>query len=120
MIIDLTKSVLFTQDPDIRFSKEHGVALGFWKELWKRHKLLEYTIDDMCDYYQMKIGHRPSRKSIKRWIIRSEIYSMSKPILNKGGRTVVSTYFKENEDYVIRELLKNLKNSVRKNPKTIV
>lgn len=120
MIIDLTKSVLFTQDPDIRFSKEHGVPLGFWKELWKRHKLLEYSIEDMQDYYQMKIGRRPSRKSIKRWIIRSEVYSISRPVLNKGGRTVMSSYFRQNEDYVVRELLKNLKNSVHKNAKTIV
>lgn len=120
MIIDLTKSILFTQDPDIRFAKEHNVKVGFWKELWKRHKLFEYNVDDMCDYFQMKIGYRPSRKSIKRWIIRSEIYSMSRPVLNKGARTVMSSYFKQHEEYVVRELLKNIKNSVQKSPKTIV
>lgn len=120
MLIHLKKSVLFTVDPDIRFSREYKLPIGTLKEIWRRYKLLDYTIEELCQYYEIKTGKQRSRKSMKRWMWRTEIYSMTLPILNKGAETVVSSFFKDKEWEVIRELTRNMRSSVHGKTKTLI
>ena len=119
MIIYLDKSILFTKDPDIRFAIEYGIPLGNWKLLWQRHKLMEYSVREMQELLRINTGLKLSKKNIKRWIWRSEIYSMTLPLINKGTQCVVSDFFGEKEYKIIKELTKNLSSSVHKNTSTL-
>lgn len=120
MIIHLKKSILFTVDPDIRFSKEYNLEPGLLKELYRRYKLRDFTFDELCEFYQMKTNKQLSRKSMKRWMWRTEVYSMTLPVLDRGVETVVSSFFKNHEWRVIKELTRNLPSSVHKNTKTLI
>lgn len=120
MIIHLEKSILFTETPDKRFSKEHKLPEGTWTELWRRHIFLEYTIPEMCDYLEIKTGHKMSRQSMMRWKWRTEVYSKIAPVMKRGARVVQSEFFAEHELKVVQELLKNIRNSVTKESRTIV
>jgi len=120
MIIHIKKSILFTVDPDIRFAREYNLPKGTLKDIWRRYKLLDYTIGELCEFHLIKTGHKRSKKSMRRWMWRTEIYSMTLPIVNKGVETVNSSYFRHQEWKVIKELSKNLKSSVQGNTKTIV
>jgi hypothetical protein len=113
MIIRITKSELFTKDPDIRFCNEYGITRGTWKEMWRRYKLMEYTPKELCGYFHIVTSIPISQKAMKRWILRTEIYSKTKPIIDKGAETVVSTYFGDLEWAVIKELTKHLPHGVR-------
>jgi len=119
MIILIQKSELFKVDPDVRFAREYSVDKGLWKEMWRRHKLLEYSIKDICDYYEVKTKRQISRQNIKRWVLRTEIYSRVKPVADMGCESLNSNYFGDLEWFVIKELLKNIKTSVKGNVKTL-
>jgi len=120
MIIHIKKSTLFTVDPDIRFSKEYGLPLGTLKALYRRHKMLGYSTNDLCEFYKINTGKETSKKSIKRWMWRTEVYAMTLPIINKGVETVVSSFFKDHEWKVIKEITKNIQSSVQGNTKTLI
>lgn len=120
MIINLKKSILFTVDPDIRFAKEYNVELGVLKSIYRKHKILEYTLNELCEFHQIKTGKKSSKKSIKRWLWRIEVYGMTKPILDKGVENVTSAFFKDHEWKVLKELTKNIKFSVQGNTKTLI
>lgn len=119
MIINITKSILFTVDPDKRFAKQYNHPDGTLKEIYRRHKLLEYTTKELCEFYEMKTGVRPTPKAIKRWMWRCDVYAMTLPILEKGAETVVSSFFKQHEWKVIKEITKNI-SSVQHNTKTLI
>jgi hypothetical protein len=120
MIIHLRKSTLFTISPDLRFAREYNLPKGFWTELWKRHKLLGYDIPEICQYYHFKTGRKTTSQSMNRWIWRSEIYSRVQPIMKKGVKVVSSEFFDEYEYDVIKELMKNVRTSVKRGSKIIV
>jgi hypothetical protein len=105
MIINLKKSSLFTENPVSRFAKEHH---DIWGEIWRRYISLGYSVRDICDYYHIKTGQRIQPQTIKRWIWRTEIYKLTEPIMEKGVELVKSSYFREHEERVIKELLKNI------------
>ncbi len=44
MLIDLSKSKLFTSDPGVRFAREYGIPEEAWKELWRRYKVVVNTV----------------------------------------------------------------------------
>lgn len=109
MIIKLRTSQLFTTDPAIRFAKEYGVSPDLWREMWRRYKDLEYTVKDLCDYFELKTKRRPGRKSIIRWLRRAMIYWMANEAIKKGAHAVVSEYFEEYEQDVIQEATKHIR-----------
>jgi len=119
MIILITKSEIFTTDPDIRFSRINGAPVGLWREMWRRHKILEYTFREMAEYYELKTKKQISRQNIKRWVLRTEIYSKTKPVIDKGCQSLNSEFFGDIEWFVIKEITKNLKSSVNKNIKVL-
>ncbi len=120
MIIKLTESKLFTAEPAKRFAREFNVPEGVWIECWLKYKLLDLRIDELCDYVYIKTGRNPNKSSIKRWIIRTEVYSQAREAFKMGATTVVSSFFKEHEQYVVNELLRNMKSSGKHIPRSIV
>lgn len=110
MIIDLTKSKIFTLDPATRFGKEYGLPREVWPEIWRRYKLLEYSNGDMRDYIFLKHARNLNYMSMKRWICRGEVYLITNPLLKRGVVHVNSAIFGDYEEYVMNELVKPLKN----------
>lgn len=121
MIITLIQSKLFTQDPDVRFSREYVVPVGTWKELWRRYKLLDYSNGDLRDYLFVKHARNLSYNSMARWIQRSEVFTITNPLIKKGVQHVNTELFGEYEQYVMDELTKQLRyGGARKNSRTII
>ena len=117
MLILLNKSELFTNDPDKRFSVTYKVPQGIWKEMWRRYSILDYSRKDLAEYFELKTKKKISNQNIKRWIYRTKIFIKIKPVMDRGCESVNSYFFEELEWFVLKELLKNLRSSVNKNPK---
>lgn len=109
MIINITKSKLFTTDPTIRFARQYKVPHDLWKEIWRRHKLLDYSISEMCEIYQIKSGKKIKRRKMDEWVFRSEVYTLTNGILNKGVQAVNSNFFGDLENRVVNEVLRHIK-----------
>lgn len=120
MIIDITKSNLFTKEPSLRFSKEYGLPKDVWKEVWRRYKLLDYSNGDLRDYLFLKYARNISWDSMRRWICRGEVYMVSHPLVEKGVIHVNSKIFGNYEEYVMNELVKPLKTGARKKSESII
>lgn len=121
MLINLTKSKLFTLSPEVRFSKEYGLQPEVWRELWKRHSFHEYNLRDLCDYFELKTnGRKTSPQSMQRWLWRTYVYMKAQGVMKEGVEMVQSEFFGNFEVDVIRELLKNVKSSVRQEPKILI
>ncbi len=120
MIIDITKSKIFTLSPDVRFSKEYALPSGVWTEIWKRHMLLAYTNEDLRDYLFIKYARNLQRSSMNRWLTRGKIYEICHPIIKKGAVHVNTEIFGELEEFVIKELIKPLKNGATSKSETII
>ncbi len=109
MIIDLSKSKLFTVAPDVRFAREYQLPKGIWTELWRRYKLLAYEPNELCEYLQIKTGKQTNERRINRWIARTEIYSIAFPYLKKGGKYVNTEIFRDYEKLVLNEFTKHIR-----------
>lgn len=120
MIIHLPKSDLFTIEPAKRFAKEYGVPEEVWIHIWLRHKIYDFTFNELHDYTLFKCKRQVSRKSLRRWILRTEVYSRARDVTKLGGTTVVSSYFGELEDFVLKELLKQMRFGGSKSSRTII
>lgn len=120
MIIHLKKSALFTTDPDIRFAREYNLPIGTLREIYRWHKVNEFDVDQIREFHTLKTGRIMSNKSIRRWIWRAEIYSLTLPVLEKGAQVVTSSFFKDHEWRVIKEITKNLRPSVHGQTKTLI
>lgn len=119
MILNLQDSKFF-QDPDPRFAKEHALPLGTWKELWRRYKLLDYSNGDLRDYLFVKFARNLSYNSMERWIVRSEVYVIARPVLERGAIAVNSNIFGIYEQFVLDEVTKNLRFSGSIDSKIII
>lgn len=121
MIIDLRKSTLFTKEPSLRFAKEHNLPKEVWDEIWRRYSLLDYTMKEVCDYYELKSGRKTTTQSMQRWLWRTEIYCRANHLMRtKGAYLVLSSYFGEHEMDVVKELTKNLKGSVKQESSALI
>ena len=120
MIINITKSKIFTVEPSLRFSKEYGLPNSVWSEIWRRYKWLEYSNGDLRDYLFLKYARNISYPGIARWIARGEVYLIASPLIKKGVVHVNSQIFKENEDFVMNELIKPLRNGATSKADSII
>lgn len=120
MIIKLLSNRLFTVDPALRFAKEYNVSPKIWDEIWKRHLFYEYDSDGICGYFTYKTGRRANARSLKRWLLRTEIYCRAQDVITKGARVVDSSYFGKFEQELLEELTKNMKYSGKQDSRTIV
>lgn len=107
-------------EPDMRFALEHDIAPGLWKEMWKRHKLLQYTPKELAEYFEFKTKSSCDTKKIHRWILRTEVYSIANPILKKGAIHVNTIVFGKFEQFVIDELTKQMRFSGKGESKIII
>ncbi len=120
MVIDITKSRIFTTDPSIRFSKEYGLPKEVWNEVWRRYKFLDYSNGDVRDYLFIKYARNLNFMSMKRWIARGEVYIISKPLIEKGVIHVNSRIFGDYEEYVMNELVRPLKDGANTKAESII
>jgi len=108
MIILLANSDLFTRDPDRRFSEAQGVRPGVWRDLYRRRKLMGYSVQDIRDFYLVKCGKTISRQAVHDWLWRTDVYAKARPLIAKGARSVASSYFGEHEPTLVKQLTRNL------------
>lgn len=120
MIINITKSKIFTLSPDKRFSKEYALPQGVWIEIWKRYMLLAYSNEDLRDYLFIKYARNLQRSSMNRWLTRGKVYETCKPLIKKGVVHVNTEIFGNSEDFVIKELIKPLQNGASVKSKSII
>lgn len=109
MLIRLDTSKLFTQAPAIRFAKEYDVDPEVWNEMWRRHKILEYSLRDLCDFFFLRVGRKPNPKSINKWIVRTNIYFLAHSVSKRGVRVVDSEFFRKFEQDVLNEMSQNMR-----------
>ena len=120
MIINLHKSKLFTDSPESRFAKQYGYPPQLWRELWKRHALMDYSLTDLCDYYEVKTKHTISSQAMQRWLWRTYVYMKAQGVMKMGVEIVSSEFFGVYEWDVVKELTKNIRSSVHKSPKIVI
>ncbi len=120
MLINISKSKLFTVDPGLRFAREYGLSEDIWKELWRRYKLLEYSNGDLRDFLFIKHARSLSYNSMDRWLKCGEIYSRAKPIVDKGVSNVNTIVFGDLEQDVIDLLTKQLRFGRSEESKAII
>lgn len=120
MIIYLPKSDLFTVEPAKRFAKEYTVPEEVWLNIWIKHKIYDFEFKELYEYAIFKCGKTISKKSLRRWILRTEVYSRARDVTKLGGTTVTSSYFGELEGFVLKELLKQMRFSGSKNSRSII
>lgn len=114
MIINLSKSKLFTTHPAQRFADEYKVSEKIWNEIWKRHAVLDYSPKELCEFYYIKVGTPIDRQSMSKWLFRSRIYSMTRDVMKEGVKSVNSSFFGEMEEKVINEITRHLRNGETK------
>jgi len=119
MLIKVTTK-LFKIEPDLRFSYEHNVPKGFWNDLWRRHKMLEYTVKELCDFYTLKTGKQASWSTIDRWLLKTEIFNKARPYVKKGVNVINTDIFGELEEKVINELTRQIRESGISNSNVII
>jgi hypothetical protein len=119
MIIKLSASKIFTQHPAERFAEQHEVPPALWTEMWRRHTLLEYTMRDLADYFEIKTGKKIETQYIRKWLFRTKVYVRANEAVKMGAQAVTSEYFGDLEGELVQYLLRNAP-VLKKPPKILV
>lgn len=109
MLIKLYSARILSQDPTKRFAKRHNVDEGIWLELWKRYKILDYSVDEMSEYFTLKTKKILKPRQIRRWIFLSEVYTLTKPAREKGARVISTEMFGPLEEKVVLEITRGMR-----------
>lgn len=119
-MLKLHDSELFTTDPAIRFARQYKVDKTIWNEVWKRH--LAGSEDDEClaGYILYKTNKRITVRTLRRWLARTEIYCRANHVMLMGVRVVKSEFFGVYEDFIIKEVLSNMKYAGTLNSRILV
>ncbi len=120
MIIDLSKSKIFTQDPALRFAKEYALPKDTWDKIWRRYILLQYSNGDLRDYIFIRYGRNLHFMAMQRWIIRAKVYEIAQLDLKRGRTQANTVIFGELEEFVMNELVKPLRNGGNTKSKSII
>ena len=120
MIIHINQSKLFTEDPAVRFGRYYCVDEGVWRDLLLRHKVKDYTIEDVCEFFHIRVGFGISPDAIRKWITRSDIYAKALPAIKKGATTVNSNYFDNLEKEVLYEITRHMRFGEAKDSRNII
>lgn len=108
MIIHLTHSDLFKIEPAIRFGRENAVKKTVFQDLWRRYRLDDYDMHELCAFFLYKTDKRMRPDSMQRWIWCMEVYLRAAPLVKKGVRVVPSEFFEDLEEELIKELTRNM------------
>jgi len=109
MIINLRKSKLFTTPPALRFAKEYDIEVKMWDDVWRKYVLSEYDFEELCAYLHYKTDKKLTPQTMKRWIRRTEIYSVANGVMKMGVRVVQSEFFGHLEEDVVNELTRHMR-----------
>ena len=120
MLVKLRNSRLFDTDPTRRFAAQYGVGEDIWLELWKRHKVLEYSVSEMAEYFRIKTGKIVQPRQVSRWIFLTEVFVLTKPARDKGARVINTEMFGKLEKKVIAEVTRGMRESGAKRSHIIV
>lgn len=101
---------MFTVDTAVRFSQQYKVDKTLWNEIWKR-ALAGVDEYSLAGYFMYKTNRKIKAKVIREWLRRTEIYCRANHVMLMGVRVVHSNYFGEYEDYIIKEVIRNMKAS---------
>lgn len=106
MLISLNRR-LFKEDPVYRFSRSFKCHPDIWRNVWRKHKILDYTEDEAYEYLVFILRINIRKERFKRWVKRTEAYNKAQLALNKGAKEVTKDYFGNIQEFVIREIQKN-------------
>lgn len=120
MIIHLPASDLFTKEPAKRFAKEYSVPEEVWLSIWIKHRVYDFEFKELHEYAEFKCGKPISSKSLRRWILRTEVYSRAVDVIKHGGTTVTSSFFGNLEGFVLKELLKQMRFSGTQSSRSVI
>lgn len=90
--IDITTDT-FTIKPTIRFSETMNVKKDLWSDMWNRYKNLKYSKWDLVEWFYIRTKKRINERTIRRWIIRQELYDDAQIAVKAGAKTVSIDYF---------------------------
>lgn len=119
MIIKLYESKLFTVDTAIRFAQEYKCSPKLWNDIWARY-LAGYDEYGLAGYFMYKTNKRIRASVIKRWLVMTEIYCRANHVMLMGVRVVQSEYFGDYEPAVLKEVLRNMKSSIKSESRIIL
>lgn len=109
MLLKVHKTRLFDTHPARRFAEQYNLSEDVWLEMWKRYKILDYTIKDLADYFHIKSGKQIKHRYVKRWLFLTEIFIIVKPAREKGANVIDTCIFGKLEMQVIEEITRHLK-----------
>ena len=109
MILYITKSKLFTEDPALRFSRNYAVDEAVWRDMWHRYTAKDYTNDDLAEFFHIRTGKTITPDAVRRWILRAKVHAKAGPAIKKGAQAVRSDFFGDLEEYVVYEVTRHLR-----------
>ena len=109
-MLKLHDSKLFTTDTAVRFAEHYKVKQHVWNEVWKRH-LNGYDFEALAGYILYKTDIKIRPKTVRLWILKTEVYCRANHVMRKGVRVVSSEFFGIYEEFVIEEVIRNMKYS---------
>lgn len=108
MMLKLRDSKLFTTDTAIRFAEQYHVSPKLWNRVWEWHNK-GYDLECLAGYILYKTNIKIKPKSVRRWLAKTEIYCRANHVMRMGVRVVSSEYFGVYEEFVIEEVIRNMK-----------
>lgn len=120
MLVKLKSSKLFSTRPSRRFADEYDVPECVWEELWRRYKMLDYTIPDLADYFEIKAGRKIKRRYMKRWLFLGEVYLKTKNAREMGAEVINTSMFGKLEPRVVGEVTRHMRRGSTKNSRIML
>lgn len=119
MILKLHDSKLFTVDTADRFAAHYKVSPKVWNELWKRHNN-GYDEESLAGVFIFRTKQPITTKAIRRWLAKTEVYCRANVAMSMGARVVQSSFFGVYEEFVIKEVLRNMRYCGTKESRTLL
>ena len=99
LFVTLTHSI-FNQRPDIVFSKNVGVPASYWRDLWRKYSELGYKPSDLNDWFRLKTGRKISARTIRRYIIKQELFDRAQLMIRQGEKIVHLRHFIKHQEHL--------------------
>lgn len=119
MILKLRESKLFTEDPALRFADAYHVTENIYRELWRRHRDLEYSISELCEFFYIRVGMPIKKKKMDEWMFMGRVYMKVERIMEKGALSVDSSFFGELEERLLNKLSRHMRQGVTFSMRTL-
>lgn len=101
--IDITTPT-FTIKPTLRFSETMDVHKDLWDDMWNRYKNLKYSKWDLVEWFFIRTKKQINERTIRRWIVRQELYDDARIAVKSGAKTVSIEYFETHGNRSIEDI----------------